>query len=99
MYNLLSDLQMIFNSKQFELKLSNPCGSVGLNKNLATLRQKMVGEVLENIESYVKKELVQGKGYKRVKNYNYNYWPMAEEYGKGSLQTYINENVIKVGRA
>lgn len=63
------------------------------------LRQKMVSEVLENVENYVKNDLNNGKPYRRVKNYNYNYGMMAAEYGRGSLQAYINQNVIKVGRA
>lgn len=73
MYNLLTDLYMIFCSKQFDLSLVNPSGSVVGNKTLYSLRQKMVQEVLENVESYVKNEMGQNRPYRRVKPYNYGY--------------------------
>ena len=76
-YHLLTDLHMILNSKQFELKMSNPCASVIQNKSLYMLRQKMVNEVLDNIENYVKNDLQDSKPYKRIKNYNYNYNSIA----------------------
>ncbi len=70
---------MIFGSRQFELKLSNPCATVVMNKTLFSVRQKMVAEVFENVESYVKNDLANNKPYKRAKNYNYSYSPIAIE--------------------
>lgn len=64
---------MILCTRQFELKLSNPCGTVIMNKNLFVLRQRMVQEMLENIENFVKTDLPKGTQYKRLKGYSYSY--------------------------
>ena len=50
------------------------------------------------MEQYVKNDLPKSKPYRRSKNYNYNYSPMAIEYGKGTLQSYINQNAVRVGK-
>lgn len=62
------------------------------------LRQKMVTQIFDNIGNYAKNDLPQGKTYKRLKNYNYNYSPVMMEYRKGSLQSYINQNAIRAGK-
>jgi hypothetical protein len=77
MYCFLTDLYMILNSKQFELKPSNPTVSVIANKNLYSMRQKMLGQIFDNIESYVKEDLPKGRPYKRTRNYNFNFLPIV----------------------
>jgi hypothetical protein len=73
----MTDLYMILHSKQFELKLSNPCATTITNKSLFSVRQKMIKEVFDNIENYVKNDLPKGKPYHRLKNYSYNYSPIV----------------------
>lgn len=78
---LLQELHLIIRAKEFELLCSFPCQNTIANKSLNSNRAKMVGEVLENVENWVKGGI--DKSYRRKKNYGYNYEPF--EIGEREL--------------
>jgi hypothetical protein len=46
----MMDLSIVMNSKQFEILPSFPSKSTSKNKNLQTIRQKLLFDVFTNIE-------------------------------------------------
>ena len=71
----MQELYLILHSNQFELLLKYPSKHYFHHKSLIATRNKLVGDVLENMEAWLYGKDSEGS-YKRKKNYGLNYRPV-----------------------